>query len=180
MSDVRSESTGGRKSVFNQVCLVLDTSRGDDETVEEFKARVAKAFNEYSEEEFEELPVSIQMWVAETSKIAASNIGKQRPRALPGLPGLDATLQRYDITKPLPKRVPGRTRGKGEDALTRVMHILHDMDDPENAKLDDIRKEVYARHQMNSSDSAINQAAKAYNTAREILGVSNRQRAAAE
>jgi hypothetical protein len=175
MSDVRTENRRG--SLYDQVCHILETRRDTEETAEEFKVRAAKGFNNFSNEEFDLLSDGVKMWIAETSKTMASNIGRQRPRALPGLPGLDATLQRFDISKPLPQKSVGRRRVRGEDAVTRVMTVMARMRDPEAAKVEEIRDRVYERFQVHYSDSAIKQAANAFYIARSVLGVDQQQAA---
>ena len=174
MSEAHTQSRG---TVYDQVCRVLKTTKQADETAEEFKHRAAREFNTFSEEEFAELPDSIQMWSSETSKVVASNLDRQRARALPGLPGLDATLQRFDITKPLPKKQPGRKRVPGEDAITRIMTVMATVGDPANVKIEELRELVNDRYHVIYSDSALNQAAKAFNTARQVLGHNQRQAA---
>jgi hypothetical protein len=156
-------------SVFNQVCLILQTEKSQEETAEEFKLRAAKALNDYSEEEYNELPESVKMWLNNTSQVVRSNLNKKRPRSLPGLPGLDLTLSRHDITKPPPVKVPGRRRIKGEDAVTRIMTVMATLENPREATIEQVRNMVNERYQHQYSDSAIKQAANSFNIARSIL-----------
>jgi hypothetical protein len=168
MSDTETQTRGGR-TLFDRICQLLDTGKSPDETADEFKLRVAKSFNGWAPEDFEDLPESVKMWQIDTSKVVARNLGRQRPRALPGLPGLDTTLVRIDLSRPEPKKPPGRKRHKGEDATTRIMMLLSEMENPAAAKIEELRQAINDRHNIVYSDSALKTNKNAFIVAREIL-----------
>lgn len=176
MSDAQTKQ---RNSLYDQVCAILETRKSDDETDEEFKIRAAKEFNAFSDEEWEELSDGLQMWVQNVTETMARNLGKQRATKLPGLPGLDATVRRFNINQPIQRQGVGRKRVKGEDSVTRVMTIMATLDKPEDAKVEEVRNLVNEKYNVVYGDSAIKQAMAGFVTARNILGL-NSQRAAAE
>jgi hypothetical protein len=178
MSDVRTQDR--RSNVYEQVCLIIDSRRQEDETADEFKTRAAQVINGFSAEEYEQLPSLVHMWFSDTSEVMASNLTRKRPSPLPKMPGLDTTLRRFDISKPLPKKIVGRRRVHGEDAVTRVMTVLSKMRDPEGAKVEEVRDRVYERYQVQYNDSTIKSAANAFYIAREVLGLNQQHQAAAE
>ena len=177
MSDTQVQNRG---SMFDQVCRILEIQKKDDETPDEFKIRAVEEFNAFTEEEWSELSDGLQMWISNVTETMARNLGKQRARSLPGLPGLDATVRRYDTKQPLTKQAAGRKRIKGEDSITRVMTVMAGLEHPETAKVDEIRQLVNEKYNVVYSDSAIKQSLVAFNTAREVLGLHQGQRAAAE
>jgi len=173
MSDAATQTRS--QGIYGEICRVLKTSKKENETADEFKVRVMKEFNQFSQEEFDELPETVQHWASNTSRVMQNNLARQRPQALPQMLGLDAVIRRYDITKPPEAKTPGRRRVKGQDALTRIFTILADMDDPTEAKAKDVVEQVKQKYEAEYSSSAVSQAIHAFLKAREVLGVSGNQ-----
>jgi hypothetical protein len=179
MSDSATQTRS--QGVYGEICRNLDTRKSENETADEFKVRVMKQLNSFSEEEFNELPEIVQHWASSTSRVMQNNHLRQRPQALPQMLGLDAVIRRYDITKPPEQKTTGRRRVKGEDAITRIFNLLVEMDHPEQAKAKEVTEQIKQKYNTEYSNSAVNQAIHAFNTARQVLGVGqNQQRHAAE
>lgn len=174
------------RGIYGAICRVLNTQKGENETADEFKVRVVQQLNTYSQEDWDELPETVQHWVSSTAKVMQNNLARRRPQALPQMLGLDAVIRRYDITKPPEQKTPGRKRVKGQDAISRIFGLLIEMDDPTQAKAKEVSEQIKAKYDVEYSASAVNQAIHAFLTARKVFGVgddeepADRQRQAAE
>jgi hypothetical protein len=175
MSDATTQS---RVTVYDQIADIIGSRKQDNETAEEYKKRALREFNAYDEDQFNELPDGVQMWVGTASAVMQNNLAKKRPSALPAMPGLDFTLRRYDIDKPPEPKTPGRRRKSGEDSVTRIFTVLHGVPNPESVKTDDLRKMVEERWpDAQYGNSALKQGTHAFLTARRIFGMDRRQAA---
>ena len=174
MSDAATQTRN--RGVYGEICRVLETRKNDDETADEFKVRVMKEFNQFSEDEFNDLPETVQHWASNTSRVMQNNLARRRPQALPQMLGLDAVIRRYDITKPPEEKTPGTRRVKGQDAITRIFGILVESDKPEDVKAKDVAEKLKQKYDIEYSNSAVNQAIHAFLTARQVLGVGQNQR----
>jgi hypothetical protein len=177
MSDAQTETT-----VYDEISEILRGGKDQNETAEEFKKRALQHINGFDDRQYDALPVLVREWVHDASRQMARNNSRSRPQSLPAMSGLDKQLRRFDITKPFEKPAPGKTRKKGEDAISRVASVLSQVNDPENVKVDDLKDMIKQRYpEADYGQSALKQGMHAFLTVRRVLGVGNtQQRQAAE